>query len=58
MEKKNNHSSVIFKAFLCVFLTLQSFSWQDLKQTWLSSAFLPLKGGVEPKGTGVARRSR
>lgn len=41
---------MIFKAFVCMFLTLQSFSWQDLKQNWLSSTFLLLREGVEPRG--------
>lgn len=48
--EKSSHSSMISKAFVCMFLTLQSFSWQDLKQTWLSSTFLLLRGGVEPRG--------
>ena len=48
--EKSSHSSMLFKAFVCMFLTLQSFSWQDLKQTWLSSTFLLLRGGVEPRG--------
>lgn len=47
---KCNHSSMIFNAFVWMFLTLQSFSWQDLKQTWLSSTFLLLRGGAEPRG--------
>lgn len=41
---------MIFNAFVWMFLTLQSFSWQDLKQTWLSSTFLLLRGGVKPRG--------